>query len=595
MKTQIFVNDRRVQLFQTIKLEDGAHIISIPSAKNLSTPVAVNEINKIFLLYGAIIDFSAFKNKKLASSILMELNFHSKKTLKTLTYKGCVAACSYCKKVGHWRTECPEIKKNKDISPTNNRTGDQTFDQTQDGTNILGKNRIGTEASEIDFGTDYSCPSSPPVVEMMDSNYGTVDDSKKPKLNTAKFIKKNNVKLEEYSSQSKNTLKLAHFGPGFLQNLKNQDKNSQKNVSMSQFFDNIAHKNSEHLTKSNHISDKILKKRTLATKIVKNAKKALKMTKNKPGKIDKKYLELDRMIDHIIYSQFNTRPSNCKAFKYVDFSDHIPIMASWLTSEISKEAKKAKIDNKKIKINADVIVNHNRFSILAQMNNTADELCIQTEAAVNNIVSDLKLNKISQKLICLYSDLKKNNQGNQKRRKKTIFNKFKKTIRGTYQQQIKAILGMDKNRIGGGYASISNGPVLNTDGVLVIEQNQKLITWAKHFESLAKDATENSEYNTKCQKIWKSTRNEIKTTLKATPNKKAAGTDGIPGIDGKLLKFIKTLYKNLQITVEVGDQTWAASRLPTITNITMILFEDDAVALAESSDKLPIASDVITK
>ncbi|PVU93717.1 hypothetical protein BB561_003076 [Smittium simulii] len=92
---------------------------------------------------------------------------------------------------------------------------------------------IVLDASDIDFGSDYICPSSPPVVEMMDSNYGTVDGTtkklNKPKLKTAKFIKENNVKSEEYPSQSKNTLKLAHFGPGFLQNLENQDKNSQKN------------------------------------------------------------------------------------------------------------------------------------------------------------------------------------------------------------------------------------------------------------------------------------------------------------------------------------------------------------------------------
>ncbi|PVU88193.1 hypothetical protein BB561_005966 [Smittium simulii] len=131
-------------------------------------------------------------------------------------------------------------------------------------------------------------------------------------------------------------------------------------------------------------------------------------------------------------------PSNCKAFKYVDFSDHIPIMASCLTPEIAKKAKKAKTDNKNIKINADI-----------------------------------------------------------------------------------------KNRIGGGYSSISNGPVLNTDG-------------------LRKDATRNSQSNTKWQKIWKLTKNafpecndiitwnEIKTVLKATPNNKAAETDGIPS---KILKL----------------------------------------------------------
>ncbi|PVU93541.1 hypothetical protein BB561_003220 [Smittium simulii] len=35
MKAPIFINERRVELYQTIKLEEGAQIISTPSAKNL--------------------------------------------------------------------------------------------------------------------------------------------------------------------------------------------------------------------------------------------------------------------------------------------------------------------------------------------------------------------------------------------------------------------------------------------------------------------------------------------------------------------------------------------------------------------------------
>ncbi|PVU93370.1 hypothetical protein BB561_003299 [Smittium simulii] len=323
MKTPIFVNENRVELYQTIKLEEGAQIISISSAKNLSTPVVVDEINKIFSIYGTIIDFSAFKNKKTSLFHTYGIKFLFKKNTEefkipefidiedekiALTYRECVATCSYCKKVGHWRTECPDVKKHKDsrskylsnksqnttYGVNNTKNNNQnivglvpssildtkiinlfldvrntidkkngkkklaqkslnefqnfqnfieslTNDRTQDGTNSLGKNTIGTEvqtvvqrydtpsepnrakvqatkamiinsncdqpkiipkglylagnkltkeinrvlyneitleASEIDFGTDYSCTSSPPVVEMMDSNDGIVDDSK---------------------------------------------------------------------------------------------------------------------------------------------------------------------------------------------------------------------------------------------------------------------------------------------------------------------------------------------------------------------------------------------------------------------------------
>ncbi|PVU95766.1 hypothetical protein BB561_001609 [Smittium simulii] len=267
MKTPIFVDERRVELYQTIKLEEGAQIISISSNKNLSTPT--------YSPYGTIIDFSAFKNKITSLFHTYGIKFLFKKNTEefkipefidienekiALTYRGCVPACSYCKKIGHWRTKCPEVKKQRQCpkyyrqkkwkkklaqkslnefqnfknfieSPTNDRTGDRTNDRIQDGTNRLGKtgsvprlnpwssdqvqgtkaiiinsncdqhkiipkgldlagnkltkefnrvpyNEITLEASEIDFGTDYSCLPSPPVVEIMNSNDGTVDNSK---------------------------------------------------------------------------------------------------------------------------------------------------------------------------------------------------------------------------------------------------------------------------------------------------------------------------------------------------------------------------------------------------------------------------------
>ncbi|PVU93505.1 hypothetical protein BB561_003249 [Smittium simulii] len=317
----------------------------------------------------------------------------------------------------------------------------------------------------------------------------------------------------------------------------------------------------------------------------------------------KKDLEIDRMIDHISYSRFNTRPSN---------------------------------------------LNHNRFSILAQMNNTADELCIQTEAAVNNIVSDLKLNKISQKLINLYSDLKKKTiKAIKNDAKKQYLINLKKTSEELINNKPKQFWAWIKSRIGGGYTSTSNRPVLNTDGVLVIEQDQKLITWAKHFESLAKDATGNSQSNTKWQKIWKSTKNafpecnyiitwnEIKTALKATSNNKATGTDGIPSKIWKLaerdqnykshleliiLKIFTVIYKNGEIQEKLTTRIVVpVSKKVNLTGYPLspmlfymyindifngvygvhvsgfskwipgLLFADDAVVIAELSDKLQIA------
>ncbi|PVU88598.1 hypothetical protein BB561_005763, partial [Smittium simulii] len=93
MKTPIFVNERRVELYQAIK----------------PTPVVVDEINKIFSPYGTIIGFSAFKNKITSLFYTYGIKFLFKKNTEefkipefidiedvkiALTYRGCVAACN---------------------------------------------------------------------------------------------------------------------------------------------------------------------------------------------------------------------------------------------------------------------------------------------------------------------------------------------------------------------------------------------------------------------------------------------------------------------------------------------------------------------
>ncbi|PVU90895.1 hypothetical protein BB561_004659 [Smittium simulii] len=90
----------------------------------------------------------------------------------------------------------------------------------------------------------------------------------------------------------------------------------------------------------------------------------------------------------------NYKASNNYPANYIDM-DLVEKLAN------NNKAKTAKIDNEKIKINADVIVNHNGFSILAQIDNAADKLSVRAKAAVNNIVSNLKLNKGLKTWICL--------------------------------------------------------------------------------------------------------------------------------------------------------------------------------------------------
>ncbi|PVU90534.1 hypothetical protein BB561_004824, partial [Smittium simulii] len=139
----------------------------------------------------------------------------------------------------------------------------------------------------------------------------------------------------------------------------------------------------------------------------------------------------------------------------------------------------------------------------------------------------------SAKLTELYSELKqKTIKSIKKNKKKQYLKNIEETSQDFISNKSKKLWSWIKNRIGRGFASISNGPVLDTDGNLIIEQNQKLLVWAKHFEGLAEDSTGNSRVITKWQNIWEPSRDtlpecndsitweEIKIALKATPKTK---------------------------------------------------------------------------
>ncbi|PVU93359.1 hypothetical protein BB561_003341 [Smittium simulii] len=143
----------------------------------------------------------------------------------------------------------------------------------------------------------------------------------------------------------------------------------------------------------------------------------------------------------------------------------------------------------------------NNDNDLYRLDSSIDELCTETKMAVMDIMNN-----------CKKDPLMKN-----KKSQYFIKNKSKK------------LWSWIKNKIGRGFIPISNGPVLGTDGNLIIVQNQKLLVWAKHFEGLAEDSTGNKPSRDtlpECNDIitWES----IKIAIKATPNNKAAGIDGVP-------------------------------------------------------------------
>ncbi|PVU86786.1 hypothetical protein BB561_006550 [Smittium simulii] len=114
----------KLSLSQLKLMKEGTQIITIPSFKKVNIINLLDEIKNLFTPHGTIVDVSAFKlrnknvihlfglkflfkisNEKFEISSFLEID----NELMAMTYKGCNAACNYCKKPGHWRSECSEI------------------------------------------------------------------------------------------------------------------------------------------------------------------------------------------------------------------------------------------------------------------------------------------------------------------------------------------------------------------------------------------------------------------------------------------------------------------------------------------------------
>ncbi|PVU89789.1 hypothetical protein BB561_005163, partial [Smittium simulii] len=63
MNTPIYYNGIAVELYQTVTLEEGTQIITIPNIKNINIKNVVEAVNMNFLKNEIIYDFSAYKNK----------------------------------------------------------------------------------------------------------------------------------------------------------------------------------------------------------------------------------------------------------------------------------------------------------------------------------------------------------------------------------------------------------------------------------------------------------------------------------------------------------------------------------------------------
>ncbi|PVU95407.1 hypothetical protein BB561_001839 [Smittium simulii] len=104
MNTPIYYNGIAVELYQTVPLEEGPHIITIPGTNSINIRFVVEAVNNTFIKNGIIYDFSAYKNKSSGKFHTFGMKFLFKKTIDSfeipafleienfflaLTYRGC--------------------------------------------------------------------------------------------------------------------------------------------------------------------------------------------------------------------------------------------------------------------------------------------------------------------------------------------------------------------------------------------------------------------------------------------------------------------------------------------------------------------------
>ncbi|OMJ25528.1 hypothetical protein AYI70_g834, partial [Smittium culicis] len=128
MSTKLVYNDKPIDLYQTVKIEEDITVVNIPNFRDVGIEPMAKLILKELGPWCEIKDIIAWRRfdnnqylpygiKVLVKKNNMEVDLPSfldhENGKINIFYKGCKEACSYCKEAGHWKSECHKIKKNK--------------------------------------------------------------------------------------------------------------------------------------------------------------------------------------------------------------------------------------------------------------------------------------------------------------------------------------------------------------------------------------------------------------------------------------------------------------------------------------------------
>ncbi|PVU93566.1 hypothetical protein BB560_005991, partial [Smittium megazygosporum] len=119
----LFYEGKKIEFFQTVHYEEEVMIITIPSFKDVQGKTLFKAACKTLSKYGTVKDASARFVRGTSTMVPfgMKILFSKssekdmpnfikvKKSRVGMFWRGCTPSCNYCKKYGHWKSECHEI------------------------------------------------------------------------------------------------------------------------------------------------------------------------------------------------------------------------------------------------------------------------------------------------------------------------------------------------------------------------------------------------------------------------------------------------------------------------------------------------------
>ncbi|PVU95224.1 hypothetical protein BB561_001945 [Smittium simulii] len=521
----MFYNEGAVELYQTVKLEEGTQIITIPSTNSTNIRMVVGAVNNNFTKNRIIYDFSAYKNK-------------------TLTYRGCKPVCSFCKQQRHWKSDCPELEKFKQNKLKNTKKIAKSVKILID--NFFLKSSKKNE-QKIILGEVHN--------EIALQVKAIKDNTKSIKLQSLELKTKTWNRFTEFNSiKQLEEMDLELLDQKFMLTAaawhKSNENYTGNNVSVAVIDMDLVNE----LADNNGFNDAEMQRAVIDIKQI-SPNCAMSSRNTSVGKI--------------IF--FKAKGYTCvESKKYITKIGSVMLIAvknksEWPVSELRGEYTWISY-RAKIQINSDKIINNNYYSVLY--------------SSIKNNAEELGTNECIEKLLgasaSILNDLEVLNAPAMPKARNQHFEKFKKLKINTLKL-LKSLRKKNTTK----KSTETTTAIIDEKCQLIIGEKECLAIWTNNFAKLAQKTT-NGDNNFSLFSLNKidvlsecdiaPTWSDITTALKTTPSNKAADIDTIPS---ELWKLVQNEIQPTSYLAKIINKTinkaWDNCNLIGTTNTSVVV------------------------